>query len=67
MEAQIKEYLGTECKYNRDGQMIFVKNSNGGDQLLVDVRGWGCISNMTDMERGGSAGDFQDALGEWIP
>lgn len=60
----VKKYIGNNVHYNADGQMIFCKNPEGGEQLLVDVRGWGRISQMFETQK--ESMELQDNIGEFI-
>ena len=64
-KTDIEKFVGNPDKiwYCPLSQMIFSKNDKNGDQMLLDVRGWGAIQHlfddMTDAEK------FQDELGEF--
>jgi hypothetical protein len=67
--STISDFVGT-AKYDQMGQMIFGVQSDGNNQLLADLRGWGAIQNLF-MIKGGQidtekAENFQDELGQWI-
>lgn len=58
------EFIGDKVTYDKAGQMIFA-NKNGKQQLLVDIRGWGAIQNLFNLDMKAAA-EFQDKLGLWI-
>lgn len=65
----IADFIGT-AKYDQMGQMIFGVQSDGNNQLIADLRGWGAIQNLF-MKKGGqidveNAEKFQDNLGQWV-
>jgi len=66
----IRDYIKSEVYYSPHGQQIFFKNEKGGDQLLLDVRGWGNIQYLFQDENKNidfrKAENFQDFIGEWI-
>ncbi len=63
-EKKLKEFMGSKVTYYDAGQMIFGKTEKAGDQLILDVRGWGAIQHLFKEEK--EAAEFQDAFGEWI-
>lgn len=69
IEEKVKAFIG-KAEYDLDGNQIVGIDSNGGRQLLLDVRGWGAIQNLF-ISRGGSvdidrAKDFQDQVALFI-
>lgn len=64
MEQKIKDFIGVKAIYDHHGQNIFGEDKDGKLQVLVDLRGWGAISNLYKDQV--EAMKFQDALGEWI-
>lgn len=69
-EIDIVRFLGKEVWYDKHGQMIFAKNEKEGNQLILDLRGWGAIQHLYKKEDGSldldKAAVFQDELGKWI-
>jgi hypothetical protein len=67
--STISDFVGT-AKYDQMGQMIFGVQSDGNNQLLADLRGWGAIQNLFKTKGGQidvkKAEEFQDNLGQWI-
>ena len=65
----IKEFIGDEVVYDKDGQRIWAKQKDGL-QVICDIRGWGAIQNLFKDEKGSieeeKAEKFQDELGRWI-
>ena len=61
---KVREFLGTNIKYDRGCNMIFAIDDNQGMQLILDVRGWGAIQNLFKTE--GEALKFQDEMAEFI-
>lgn len=65
----IKDFIGSKVWYDDHGQMIFGESKNG-DQLIVDVRGWGAIQNAFKTPSGeldlDKAVKFQDDLGKFV-
>ena len=66
----VEEFIGKEVYYEDAGFMIFGKQEDGTNQLLLDVRGWGTIQYFFKDEQGNldlnKAAKFQDKIGEWI-
>lgn len=66
------DWLKPTCYYEPIGQQIWFTTKNNGDQLLIDLRGWGAIQNL--FSEGGKwpegweieAGKFQDEIGQFI-
>jgi hypothetical protein len=60
------DFIGEKVIYDSVGQIIFAQT--GDDlQLLLNVRGWGAIQNLSEFKDSEQkAGKFQDELGEWI-
>jgi len=66
-KEEIEKYIGKKVWYDEQGAMIFCKNQKGGDQLLLDVRGWGNLTGVGGMNLPESeAIKMLDSLGEWI-
>jgi len=61
---KVQDFIGTKASYCNSAQMIFGNGKDGGQQLLLDVRGWGAIQNLFKTEE--EAMKFQDELGMWI-
>ncbi len=61
---QVKDFIGKKVKYDQMGQMIFATDEKKGDQLILNVRGWGSIQNLFKTQE--EAVQFQDEFGEWI-
>lgn len=59
-ESKIREYLNG-IEYDPENRTL---TADEGDNHVANIRGWSSIRKMftTDQE----AGEFQDALGEWI-
>ncbi|MCP4520999.1 MAG: hypothetical protein GY827_04785 [Cytophagales bacterium] len=64
-KSKLEQFLGDPEKmhYCSAGQMIFAKDKKRGDQMILDVRGWGAIQHLFDDEE--EAAKFQDELGEF--
>lgn len=64
----IKEFLNGKVIYDKASNMFFV-NSKDGQQMVLDMRGWGHIQNMFrdgqkyDLD---AAAEYQDRIGEFI-
>lgn len=63
-KEKLKEFLGEKVKYDPAGQMIFGGNKKTGDNLILDVRGWGTIQYMFKDPR--DAQKFQDDFGQFV-
>ena len=66
---KITDFIDVKVTYDNYGQYFWINNSNEGQQMLAELRGWGKIQNMFkskgkyDLD---SAEKFQDELGEWV-
>ena len=66
---KITDFIDGKVTYDNYGQYFWINNSNEGQQMLAELRGWGKIQNMFkskgkyDLD---SAEKFQDELGEWV-
>jgi hypothetical protein len=64
MQNKLIDFIGDRVIYDQHGQKIFgVKGKNQNLQLLLDLRGWGAIQHLTDVD---DPGKFQDDLGQWF-
>jgi len=59
----IKQWL-SDVFYDENGANIWNRESDGDDQLVACVRGWGRIQNEFKTET--EAADFQDEVGRFI-
>jgi len=68
----LSKFIG-EAYYDKHGQMIFGKQKDGNNQMLLNVRGWGAIQHLflvkgkptyDDWEK--DAGKFQDDYGKFV-
>jgi hypothetical protein len=59
----IKQWL-QNVHYDEDGQYLWSKDSDGGNQMIGEVRGWGAIYNEFPNDNRASA--FQDEVGKFI-
>lgn len=60
----IVEFIG-KARYCDHGTIIFGSNGiNGGDQVLLNVRGWGRIQGLFPTLE--EAEKFQDEYAEWV-
>ena len=68
MSKEIIDFIGEKVIYDQMGQMILAVDKDGGQQMFLDVRGWGHIQNMFPMTEEGQdeAAKFQDKLGQWV-
>lgn len=67
----IKNFITGKVIYDKfGGQYFWVKTTNGGSQMLAELRGWGAIQNMFRNKDGTireqEAADYQDAIGDFI-
>ena len=60
---KITDFIKGKVWYDYHGQMIFCKDEKVGDQLILDIRGWGAIQHLFKSEK--EAAEFQDKLGNW--
>lgn len=67
-DITVEKFIG-KARYDKPGQMIFGQTEDG-DQLIVDVRGWGAIQYLFKNKNGtydlNKAEKFQDELGQFI-
>lgn len=70
MSEELKKFLGSNVRYDETGQMIFSNSEENGDQLILNVRGWGAIQNLFKDKDGKvniePSVKLQDELGEFI-
>jgi hypothetical protein len=59
----IKQWL-QNVHYDEYGQYLWSKDSDGGNQMIGEVRGWGALQNEFDSED--KAYMFQDEVGKFI-
>lgn len=67
----IKDFINRKVTYDKfGGQYLWINDPKGGQKMLAELRGWGCIQNMFKDKQGNidstAAGKYQDKLGEWI-
>ena len=60
---KVEDFIGDNVEYDESGQVIW-GNKDDGQQLLIDVRGWGAIQNL--IKNNDKATKFQDDLGKWF-
>ena len=68
-EKQLRAFIGSHVKYDREGAMIWGVDKNGYMQLIADVRGWGAIQNLPQFKNDKTQDNmaaFQEALGQFI-
>jgi len=65
---KITDFINGVVKYDEDGQYFWVKEPDGGNQMIAELRGWGAIQNMFPMTKKGQedAAKFQDEIGKFI-
>jgi hypothetical protein len=68
---KITDFIKGKVTYDKfGGQYLWIKNPNGGSQMLGEVRGWGAIQNLFRDKNGNidekEAGEFQDLIGDFI-
>jgi len=69
MEKKITDFITGKVEYDKfGGQYLWVKEPNGGSQMLAETTGWGHIQHMFPMTEEGqkAAGRYQDKIGEFI-
>jgi hypothetical protein len=59
-----EDFIGESVSYEPWGQTIWGNKSNGEQQMVLNLRGWGMIQYEFDTKE--EAQDFQDNTGEWI-
>lgn len=62
---RVEDFLGKEVMYESESQQLFAIDEKGGMQLIADLRGWGGIQNLFNLDLP-KAAIFQDELGQWI-
>lgn len=62
---EIKDFLKGKVIYDPDSTQIFAVDDKGGLQLILDVRGWGALQNIFELDMV-KAAEFQDKMGDWI-
>lgn len=66
---KVKDLINGKVVFDKYGGYFFI-NSNKGDVMLAEIRGWGHIQNMFRNKSGviefDEAGKFQDEVGAWI-
>lgn len=68
---KVNEFITGPVEYDAyGGQYFWVKEPNGGIQMLAELRGWGHIQNMFGAKGksfdGKAASEFQDQIGRFI-
>jgi hypothetical protein len=59
----LKEWLNG-VYYDKHGQHIWKEYSDGDNQMIVSIRGWGAIKHLFKTEQ--EAMNFQDEVGKFI-
>ena len=69
-DIDIIRFLGKEVWYDEGCGSVFARNEKEGDQMILDMRGWGSIQYLYKKEDGSldldKAALFQDELGRWV-
>lgn len=69
-QSTIKDFINGKVSYDKNVQFFWIHQSNGGVQMLADMRGWGRIQNMFKGSDGkidvDLAEKFQDEVAEFI-
>ena len=66
---KITDLINGKVEYDKfGGQYFWIKEPNGGSQMLAEMRGWGRVQNMFPMTQEGqeAAAKFQDEVGDFI-
>jgi len=68
---EIRDLINGKVTYDKyGGQYFWINDSNGGCQMLAEMRGYGYIQNMFRKKDGTinfkEADLFQDKVGDWI-
>lgn len=64
---KITDFISGPVTYDQCGGTYFwVNRSDGGIQMLAQMRGWGAIQNLFSTVGAEEAEQFQDSIGNWI-
>lgn len=70
---KVTDFITGKVEYDKfGGQYFWIKEPNGGSQMLAEMRGYGAIQNLKkgkgaiDTLTVNEANDFQDMVGNWI-
>jgi hypothetical protein len=65
MSKSITDFINGEVYYDPyGGQYFWIKQPNGGVQMLIEMRGWGAIQQMFKNEK--EAAEYQDKVAKFI-
>lgn len=68
-DSSVIEHIGTAL-YDKEGQIVWAVDKNGGYQRLLDIRGWGAIQHLFKTKDGlideQKAMEFQDKIGRFV-
>ena len=62
---KVTDFINGKVTYDKEGQYLWIEGRKNGIQMLGEIRGWGHIQNMFNLNMDKAAA-FQDEVGEWV-
>lgn len=68
---KVTQFINGEVQYDEfSGKYFWIKQNDGGSQMLAEMRGFGAIQHLFKDTHGiidvDKAAEFQDEIGKWI-